>query len=883
MTHEERIEALIKAMTLEEKALMCSGADRWRTRRYDRLGIPALKMTDGPHGARTETDDPQPITMPATCFPTGSALAATWNTELMERVGVALGDETKAKGCNILLGPAVNIHRTPLGGRNFEYYSEDPHLAARMGVAWIKGLQSQGVGASLKHFACNNSEFERLTISSEVDERALHEIYYPAFRAAVIEAQPWTLMSSYNRINGVSSAHNKPMLTDLLKDDWGFTGFVVSDWGGVYDRVAAANAGCDVEMPNKGDLQYNELLAAVKQGLVAEKVIDDKVRRVLRIVARAGLFDGPGETVKGSTDTPARRRLAREAACEAMTLLKNDGNLLPLAEQSLTTVAVIGPMAAAPIIQGGGSAHVNPYYAVSVLDGIKERCHGKLKVAYEAGCSLDGALPALDITCTAEYFDNPSLKGEPVARRSEQTISLDNTTLPVPALADKDFSVRWTGTLNATETGAYRFSLSSVGISRLLVDGKTVVNRWAPDFPAAFASPMLLSVRSAKLSAGSHRITIEYSRDDESGMGISAGCASPSFDPIGRAVALAASSDVAIVCAGLPDRFESEGYDRPDMELTGDQVALIKRVAAANKRTVVVLTCGSPVTMTRWIGQVPAVLETWYAGQETGNALAAILFGDVNPSGKLPTTFPKRLTDTPSFINYPGAGDKVLYGEGIFVGYRYYDQVNLAPLFPFGHGLSYTTFAYGPLSVTPRRMGSDDTVTVSLAVANSGQRAGKEVVQLYVRDVECSIVRPPKELKAFKKVALKPGESTTVTFQLTVQDLSFYDPTKKAWTAEPGAFQALVGSSSRDIRSKATFTFKGLPQKPLLDADSRLSDILSDQRGRATLRKHLGDLRLNGRLRRVSGYTLSQLGRLSPESYPSGMLGKIEADLAKIK
>ena len=433
MTTDERIEALIKQMTLEEKAAMCSGSDRWHTCPIPRLGIPALRMTDGPYGVRTTTDDVPPVTLPATCFPTSSALAATWDTELAQRIGVALADETKAKGNQILLGPAVNIHRTPLGGRNFEYLSEDPYLAGQMAVAYINGLQSQGVGASLKHFACNNSEYERMTISSEVDERALHEIYYPAFRAAVTEAQPWTVMSSYNRINGVSSAHNKALLRDMLKDEWGFTGFVVSDWGGVYDRVAGANGGCDVEMPDKGEIQAREMLAAVRSGQVSESLVDDKVRRVLRILFRAGLFDGKQAVATQDTNTPERQALAREAACEAMVLLKNKGNLLPLDVASLKSIAVIGPAAEFAVIQGGGSAHVNPYYAVSALDGLQKRCGDNIKFSYERGCSLDGSYPPLALDFTAEYFANPTLSGPPLATRPEISIGFEKSLLPAGA------------------------------------------------------------------------------------------------------------------------------------------------------------------------------------------------------------------------------------------------------------------------------------------------------------------------------------------------------------------------------------------------------------------------------------------------------------------
>lgn len=898
MTVEDRIEGLIEQMTLEEKVSMCVGVDNWHTQRIERLGIPALRMTDGPHGARTVSDDDPALTYPATCFPTGSALAATWNTELMERVGAALAAETRERGSHILLGPAVNIHRHPLNGRNFEYYSEDPHLAGRMAIAWINGLQRHNIGASLKHFACNNSEFERFTISAQVDERALHEIYYPAFKAAVREAQPWTVMSSYNRINGVSSAHNKPMLKDMLKDEWGFSGFVVSDWGGVYDRVAAANAGCDVEMPFKGAFQQKEILAAVRSGAVSLATIDDKVRRVLRILFRAGLFDTKEPRRAATVATPAsspHRALAREAACEAMALLKNTRNLLPFDVKTLKSVAVIGPAAATAYIQGGGSAYVTAFHAVTPLDAITRRCGDTVKVSYEFGCSVDGSYPPLTLDFSAEYFDNPALSGAPVATRAEKMITLSKATLPassgsglpVPALAEKDFSVRWKTTFVPRHDGVHRFSLSSHGASRLTLGGKTIIDNWTPNYPPAFTPPMppvTMKTCAVTLKAGEKTtLTVEFSRADEANYSIHVGCAGPAQDPIGRAVALAEASDVAIVCIALPACYESEGYDRPDMELTGDQALLIKRVAAANRRTVVVVMTGSPITMSGWIGRTPAVLQAWYGGQETGDAVAAILFGDVSPSGRLPMTMPRRLQDMPAYTNYPGENAEVRYGEGIFVGYRYFDKTGVQPLFPFGHGLSYTQFAYGRLRLSARRIASGQTITASVAVTNTGVRAGKEVVQLYVGDPVCTHVRPPRELKAFQKVELAAGETKTVTFTLAEHDLAFYDPLRKAWVAEPGTFTLMAGSSSRAIRARARFTFTGESASPSLSGRSRLADILAHPQGRAIMRKHLGDLRRHQRLHWIASYTLDQVTRLAPEAISPQMAQAIATELAAIR
>lgn len=827
---EERIEDLLNRMTLEEKVSMLAGTDNWHTVSIERLGIPALKVTDGPHGTRTMSDDDPTQTLPATCFPTGVSMGATWNTELMNRLGVALGEETRAKGCAILLGPCVNIHRSPLGGRNFESFSEDPYLCARLAVAYVNGVQSQNAGTSIKHFALNNSEFERFTISSEAAERAIREIYLPTFEAAVKEAQPWTVMCSYNKINGTYASENKYLLTDILKNEWGFEGFVVSDWGAVHSTVPSANAGLDLEMPGPARFFGEALVAAVNRGEVSQEVINDKVRRILRVIVKSGAFDEARTLSDKSSNTREHQKLAREVAGEAIVLLKNKNNILPLKKENIRSIAVIGPNADEARIEGGGSSRVNPYYAVTPLEGLKKQCGGSVKISYEPGCRNNRLTPLLDpeyLTpergeeghgLTGEYFNNSELSGKPVLTRLDKEFAFiwgagGGGTAPGPNVDKDDFSVRWTGTFVAPESGKYKFSLLTDGLGRIYIDNKLVVEKWADELTAGGYVSRGERVGESNMDAGkSYSIKVEHCKNpyrQSAIRRIRLGCEIPiPGEPMVRAADIAAQSDVALVFVGLTEEYESEGFDREDMELPGAQVELVETVAQANRNTIVVLNNGSPVSMDRWIDKVAGVVEAWFPGQECGNAIADVLFGEVNPSGKLPETFPKRIEDNPAYINYPGENGKVLYGEGIFVGYRYYDAKKIEPLFPFGYGLSYTTFEYSNLRISTPELRMGDKLDVTVDITNTGEKRGKEVVQMYVRDVEASLVRPARELKGFDKINLGPGETKTVSFTLDKKDLSFYDPDLGQWVAEPGEFEVLVGSSSRDIRASASFSLR---------------------------------------------------------------------------
>ncbi|MBC7248812.1 MAG: glycoside hydrolase family 3 C-terminal domain-containing protein [Anaerolineae bacterium] len=896
---EDKIEELLSQMTIEEKVSMLAGSAMWYTTPVPRLGIPAIKVTDGPYGARGGRSSFAAGGPTAACFPVSVALAATWNTDLVQRVGQALGEEAKTKGAHILLAPTVNIHRSPLAGRNFECFSEDPYLSARLAVAYIKGVQSQNVGTAVKHYVCNDSEFQRTTISSEVRERALREIYLPPFKAAVQEAYAWAVMASYNKVNGTYASENPSLLTDILRNEWGFEGLVMSDWFGTKSTAAAVKAGLDLEMPGPPVWRGEKLLQAFRAGEVDEATIDRSVRRLLRIIAKSGAFENPEDRPEQAVDKPEHRALARQAAAEGMVLLKNEDSILPLNIERIKSLAIIGPNAKVARIMGGGSSQVNPHYAITPFEGILSKVGDAVEIGYEMGCTNHKLLPPINPAwltpsgaqaergLTLEYFNSPDCSGPPVkttvVETSEQTWFGEFD----PEVNPAQFSARLTGRFTAPETGRYTFGLSSAGPSRLFIDGRQVIDRWSS---STDSGPAELTFTLDMAAGQSCELRAEYSKPSTTPLAsLRLGCLPPMpEDAIDRAAALAAASDVALVFVGLSDEWESEGFDRPDMELVGDQVALIEKVAAANKNTIVVLNTGSPITM-NWLDKVAAVVQAWYPGQECGNAIADVLFGDVNPSGRLPLTFPKRLEDNPAYINYPGENGKVYYGEGIFVGYRYYDKKKIEPLFPFGYGLSYTTFAYHNLRLSASEIDADEELQVSVEVENTGTRAGQEVVQLYVRDVAASLMRPEKELKGFAKVFLEPGETKTVTLTLNRESLAYYDDLAQQWVAEAGEFEVLVGSSSRDIHASARFTLKttsrfGGPEKGgvRLGLDSTLQLLLANEEARAILNKHLPGLLDAPQLSMALGFTLEQVASFAPDVFTPEVMQAIAEDLAQL-
>ncbi len=813
------IEKLLKQMTRAEKVALLAGTNMWYTVPVERLGIPSLKMTDGPNGARGAGSLNAGVK--TTCFPAGISLAATWNTDLIERVGQALADEVKMKGAQVLLGPTVNIQRSPLGGRNFECFSEDPYLSARLAVAYITGLQREGVGASIKHYVCNDEEFERTSISSEVRERVMREIYLQPFEAAVREAKPWTIMASYNLVNGIAASESSYLLTKILRAEWGFDGVVVSDWfESVKSTAPSVNAGLDLEMPGPR-FRGEKLLAAVERGEVADETLDTRVRRILLLLDKADLLEHPKAASEQAIDLPERRALVRETAAEGIVLLKNEQQALPLQREQLTSIAMIGPNAQVAQITGGGSAQVNAHYAVTPFEGSVAKVGDRVRVGYEQGCTNYRLLPVLDVNLllagaqgsehglAVEYFNNDNLSGTPVNREIQSTTDI-MWFGEFPEGVDRQlFSARASGRFIPAETGLYNFGLVSAGLSRLSIDGREVIDNWTQQMRGieyfGFGSTELQAV--VPLEAGhEYQLTLEFVRPADFPLAaVRLGVLPPvPADAIEKASRLAAASDVAIVCVGFGGEWQSEGFDRPDMDLPGQQNALVEQVAAANPRTIVVLNTGSPITMP-WLAKVAAVVQAWYPGQECGNAIADVLFGDVTPSGKLPQTFPVRVEDNPAYLNFPGENGKGYYGEGLFVGYRYYDKKRVEPLFPFGFGLSYTTFGYSSLRLSAQEIKSDDILQVSVDITNTGLRAGKEVVQLYVRDEQARLQRPEKELKAFAKVHLEPGERKTVTLSIAREALAYYDDHTHEWVAEAGAFEVLVGASSQDIRARHAF------------------------------------------------------------------------------
>jgi beta-glucosidase len=810
----DKINHMLSQMTLEEKVSLLAGANFWETVPIERLGIPSLKVTDGPNGARGSIFKDG---VKSACFPVGIALAATWNTILVEEIGQALADEVKAKGAQVLLAPTVNIHRSPLNGRNFECYSEDPYLGARMAVAYITGLQSKGVGATIKHFVCNDSEFERQSISTEVSERPLHEIYLPAFKAATQEAKSWCLMSSYNRINGTYASENAYTLTDILRTDWDFKGMVVSDWTGTQSTAESVNAGQDLEMPGPAEWRGEKLLQAVKAGKVSEAAINTSARRVLELLEKAGKFEHPQSQPEQAINRLEHGALIRKAGSEAAVLLKNKNHALPLDKSMIKSIALIGPNAKVARIQGGGSAGVNPHYLVTPFEGVTAKLGKDTSVGYELGCSLHKLLPVLDADqLTADgldiqFFNNSDLSGKPAVTQKASRGEFHWIGQVVEGVNPMKFSGRIQGTLKPTENGIYTFSLLGMVKCRLLLEGKEIIDNWK-DFHSYFifmgldhAEPM---ARLELIAGKEYRLEVEFTKPDDPRpfAALRIGLLPPiPADCIQRAASLAKKSDAAVVFAGFSDEWESEGFDRPNMDLAGQQNELIEKVAAANPNTIVVLNIGSPINMP-WLDKVAAVLVAWYPGQECGNAIADVLFGDVNPSGRLPQTFPLRLEDNPAYINYPGENGKVYYGEGLYVGYRYYDKKKVEVLFPFGYGLSYTTFGYGSLKLSADEIGPSDHLSISVDITNSGKTAGKEVVQLYIHDVESKLHRPEKELKGFTKVELKPGETKTVSFKIGREALAYFDDLERMWVAEAGEFELRLGASSQDIRTTAKFT-----------------------------------------------------------------------------
>lgn len=805
---DARVADLMEQLTLEEKVRLLAGASSFALHGIERLGIPSLRMSDGPTGVRSIKGEP------ATVFPVGVAVAATWNPETAHGVAAAIGREAHALGEHVVLAPTINMMRIPTWGRNFETYSEDPYLAGVMGVAFVQGLQGEGIGASLKHYAANNQELERFSVDARVDARTLREIYLAAFERVVAQADPWTVMASYNKLNGTLASAHRALLTDILKEEWGYEGMVVSDWTAVRSTAASANAGMDLEMPGPAKWFGDKLLAAVSTGAVSAAQIEDNARRVVRLIVRCGLMDGLPRPA-GELRTPRHKAIAFEAACEAMTLLKNDGDLLPLSPD-VKTVALIGPNAARVLLQGGGSSQVTTDSVRTMAQGLRERLGPGVTVLEGSGVDNDSFPPAADRRqfspdegrsaegLAANYFESPDLSGAPTRTSVERHMMRWVSSAMASARRVAYGSFRWSGWYWPQASGAFEFGLRASGRATLSLDGEVLMSPGDPATADRFDVMGNLVPRrlaSVVLEAGrGYRIELDYVPASPDNDYLALGVRPPA-EPMSRAVEAAAAADVVILVLGSAVVTEAEGYDRADMDLPGAQDALVRAVLAVNPNTAVVLNTGSPFAMP-WIDQVPAVLQMWLPGETGPDALAAVLFGDRSPGGRLPVSFPGAFGDHPA---HAANLDPLIcdYAEGLEIGYRYFDAAPVRPLFPFGHGLAYTTFEISDLKVAATaRCG--EAVALEVSVTNTGTRAGAEVAQVYVSQLEPRLTRPPKELKAFAKVWLAAGETRTVALNLEPRAFAPYDPETGTWPIDPGAYDVLVGRSAGDIRVKGT-------------------------------------------------------------------------------
>ncbi len=822
---------LLGQLTADEKADLVTGLDMWHSRGVERLGVPAMKLTDGPNGARG--DGLMGTGTPTACIPSGWTVGASWDPRLAEELGGLLGDEARAKGAHVLLGPTINLQRTPKGGRNFECFSEDPVLTGALAAAYVRGLQSRGVAATPKHFVGNDSEFERTSIDVRVDERALREVYLVPFEHTVKHGGTWGMMGAYNRLNGTFCCENPWLLRQVLRAEWGFDGFVVSDWYGARTTIGSVAGGLSLEMPGSGRFYGRERLrAALDAGDVTEEQLDGLVHDVLVARERTGALDGPVPGREETLDRPEDRALIRRAAAAGTVLLTNDG-ILPIDPGALRSVAVIGPNARTARVMGGGSATVNAYRATSPLAALSERLGDTIDIRYARGCTIDRSTPAVDELLlegpfAVEYFAGTDHEGDPVAATTMPTGRFLFFGEPAPGMGTDPFSFRATASLTPTVTGTYAVRITQSGRGRVLIDGTVAVDGTSGHFERGdeffgFASVEIEGM--VELEAGkSVEIVVEYdSRDSVLLSGLRVGIVSlVEEDLLGEAEALAADCDMALVVVGTNDDWETEGRDRDLFELPGDQPELIRRISATNPRTVVVVNTGA-VHALDWLDRPAAVLQTGFAGQELGDALVDVLVGDADPGGRMPATVPARHEHHPAFLHYPGENGVVRYGEGLFVGHRWFDARAIEPAVAFGHGLSYATFEWSAPRVAPTAV-TGETVSVEIDVTNTSERTGSEVVQIYLEPTGSRLRRPVRELKGFAKLVLAPRATGTVAVELDGRAFAYFDPgdpefselastrpvptqsghdrrDEPGWYVEPGVYRIVVARSAADIVS----------------------------------------------------------------------------------
>ena len=802
------INKLIQDLTLQEKISLMSGFNSWYTNKIDRLNIPSIKMSDGPNGVRGDSTSGKS----SACFPCAISIGSTWDIDLINQLGVALGEEAKVKDVDVLLGPTINIHRHPLGGRHFESFSEDPFLTGKIATEYVKGVQSQNVAACLKHFIGNDTEYERHLVSSNIDEKTLREIYLLPFEMGVKEGNAQVVMSAYNKLNNIYCSSHKELLIDILKDEWGFDGYVVSDWGAALETEENARGGLDLEMPGPGNVWGDQLYAAVSEGKVEEELINDKVRRILNIASFSKRFENPTNKPEESNDSAEHRKLLKKAAASGMVLLKNN-DLLPL-KSDIKNLAIIGPNAKEAQIIGGGSASLKPHYQAHPLEAFENKLGDQINISYAKGCHTHKYLPKVkeelmddEKGFLVEYFEGSKFDENILVEEhliGNKFWVFEGFAKDVIAKFDQpDISVRFSCAYTPDISGNHEFEIFGIGKARLFIDGKELIDNWTETSPGeAFFSFSSDSKKAlVDLDEGkTYQLEIRY-KFEGNFPAIYIGCQTPDkvnlFD---EALEVAKAADQVVLIVGTNSDWETEGNDRSDFNLPANQNHLIEEVLQVNPNTLVVLNTGSPVKMP-WADRAEAILQTWFAGQEFGNAMVDIITGAINPSGRLPTSFPKNIEDTPAFNSYPGKDLQMNYEEKLLVGYRWYDKKDIKTLFPFGHGLSYTQFEYTDLEV---EIQANNKVSCTFLIQNTGLIAGAETAQCYIGYKTDDHSEPKKTLQGFSKITLNQGDKSKVEINLNSRNFSSWNEAKQNWEVRSGSYEIFIGSSAENIILQST-------------------------------------------------------------------------------
>ena len=799
----KNIDQIIKTLTLDEKVSLLSGFNSWYTNKIEKKNIPSIKMSDGPNGVRGDSNSGKS----SACFPCAISIGSTWDLSLIKDIGIALGEEAQAKDVDVLLGPTINIHRHPLGGRHFESFSEDPFLTGKIATNYVQGVQSKNVAACLKHFVGNDTEYERHSISSNIDAQTLREIYLLPFEMGIKEGNAKVVMSAYNKLNNIFCSSHQDLLIKILKEEWGFDGYVVSDWGAALETIENANGGLDLEMPGPSNVWGQALIDAVEASEVSEKLIDDKVKRILTVAEFSNRFQKPQIKAEQAIDQPKHRLLLRKAAADGMVLLKNEGSL-PL-KKNIKKLAVIGPNALEAQIIGGGSASLRPHYQIHPLEAVQERLGHETEILYSKGCHTHKYLPKINEELMeekdgflVEYFDGNQFDKNLILEErltGSKFWVFEGFAKDVISKEERpDISVRFSCTYKPDISGLHEFEIFGIGKCRLLIDGNELIDNWTSMDPGeaffTFGSASKKGVTNLQ-KGEAYKIEVQY-KFEGSFPAVYIGCQAPDeVDIFQEALETASHADDVILIVGTNSDWETEGNDRADFNLPANQNKLIEAILEANQNTVVVINTGSPIHMP-WEKKAKAIIQTWFAGQEFGNALVDILSGEVNPSGKLPTTFPVKIEDTPAYKNYPGKNLQMNYDEKLLVGHRWYESNSIKPLFCFGHGLSFTSFNYQNLEVTT---GSDFVVTCKFEIQNTGDISGLEIAQCYVGFASLLPGEPYKTLQGFIKEEIGANKLKKVEIKLGPRNFSYWSVETNTWQIREGSYQILIGSSSENI------------------------------------------------------------------------------------